>query len=82
MLYMRCPTCGELLGNKELIYIERMKKICTELGVDDDIVSIGQIDKDEKFIKKKQEIIKDLCENICCRPRLMTYIDLVQVIRE
>lgn len=81
MLYMRCPTCGELLGNKEPILISRLKEICDELGVDDDIMSLGTIDKDPKFIKKRQEIVIDMCENICCRMRMPTYIDIVQIIK-
>ena len=81
MLYMRCPTCGELLGNKEPILIKKLKEICDELHVDDDIISLGNIDKDPTFIKKRQEIVKDMCPNICCRMRMPTYIDIVQIIK-
>jgi hypothetical protein len=81
MLYMRCPTCGELLGNKEPILIKKLKEICDELNVDDDILSIGTIDKDPVFIKKRQELVTEMCPNICCRIRMPTYIDIVQIIK-
>ena len=81
MLYMRCPTCGEVLGNKELIYEQKMKELCNSLGIDDDIVSMGHMDKHEEFIKKRQDIVQDLVSNICCRMRLITYIDIVQIIK-
>ena len=81
MLYMRCPSCGEVLGNKELLYISRMKDLCNSLNIDDDVISLGTIENDEAYIKKRQEIIKDLFENYCCRIRAMEYIDLVQIIK-
>ena len=81
MLYMRCPTCGEVLGNKELIYINRIKELCESIGIDDNLVSLGFSDKDEAYVKKRQEIIKDLFENYCCRIRAMEYIDLIHIIK-
>ncbi len=78
---MRCPTCGELLGNKEPILVNKLKEICDDLNVDDDIISIGTIDKNPTFIKKRQELVKDLFPNICCTIRAMTYIDIVQIIK-
>ena len=81
MLYMRCPSCGEVLGDKEIIYTKKMKELCDSLGMDDNMVSLGHSDLDEAFVKKKQEIIRDLFDNYCCRIRAMEYIDLVQIIK-
>lgn len=81
MLYMRCPTCGELLGNKEPLLIKKLKEICDELGIDDDILSLGTVDKNPVFIKKRQEIVQEMCPNICCRMRMPSYIDIVQIIK-
>jgi len=39
------------------------------------------MDKNEEFIKKRQDIVQDLVSNICCRMRLITYIDIVQIIK-
>jgi hypothetical protein len=81
MLYMRCPTCGEVLGNKEPVLIKKLKEICDELGVDDDIISLGMVDKDPKFIEKRQKVVQEMCKNICCRMRMPNYIDIVQIIK-
>ena len=81
MLFMVCPTCGEPLGNKELPFIEGMKSICDSMGVNDDIISQGNLDKDENYIKKKSELINELLKKPCCRIRMMTYIDLVQLVK-
>lgn len=78
---MICPTCGEPLANKELIYVNEMKKLCDSLGVNDDIISQGNIDKDENYIKKRSDIINNIADNPCCKVRLMTYIDLVQLVK-
>ena len=81
MLYMRCPTCGEVLGNKELILIKKLKELCDEMGMDDDAVSQGIIDEDPEFVKKRQQIIIQMCPNICCRLRMPHYIDIVKFIK-
>ena len=80
MLYMRCPTCGELLGNKELIMIEKLKKVCDDLEIDDEMISQGY-DKHPEYVQKRQKIISDLCNKICCRIRMMTYVDIVKIIK-
>ena len=28
MIYLKCPTCGFLLGNKQIPYEEKLKNIC------------------------------------------------------
>jgi len=79
MLYMICPTCGELLGDKQTIYTSELKKICDEFNVDD--TNIARIDKDPKFIEKRKNLIEELFKNMCCRVRVMTYVDLVTLIK-
>jgi DNA-directed RNA polymerase subunit N (RpoN/RPB10) len=76
---MICPTCGELLGDKQYIYTTELKKICDEFGVDD--TNLTRIDKDPKFIEKRKKLIEDLFKNMCCRVRAMTYIELVNLIK-
>jgi hypothetical protein len=78
---MRCPTCGEVLADKEILLVNGMKEICDEMGVDDDIISQGLVDKNPKYIEKRKELVNKLFDNICCRIRAMTYIDLVQIIK-
>jgi len=79
MLYIICPTCGELLGDKQCIYTTELKKICDEFNVDD--TNIARIDKNPNFIEKRKKLIEDLFKNMCCRVRAMTYVDLVTLIK-
>lgn len=81
MLYMRCPGCGELLGNKQLVYETRMKEVCEGMGVDDDIISQGNMDKNEDYRKARQKIVNELCTRFCCKMRLMNYVDIVHIVK-
>lgn len=79
MLVMRCPTCGELLANKQLVYEEYMKNTCEKLGIDFNALSQG-FDRNEKYRKVRQDIIKKLCRRICCKQNIMNYVDKVHLI--
>jgi hypothetical protein len=78
---MVCPECGELLRNKEILYEIRMEEICSELGVNYNMVSQEGIERNETYIKKRQEIVNELCDNICCKMNLITYIPIVNIIK-
>lgn len=80
MLFLICP-CGEILGNKQLVYEDRMKKVCDETGIDFDMVSQGFADKNEDFKKKRCDIVNSICRRICCKQLLINYIDLVHLIK-
>ena len=80
MLYLVC-TCGEILGNKQLVYEEYMKKICENLNLDFNMVSQGLADKNEEFKKQRCEIIKKLGRRYCCKQALLTYVDVVHLIK-
>uniref|UniRef100_A0A6C0E9T9 Uncharacterized protein n=1 Tax=viral metagenome TaxID=1070528 RepID=A0A6C0E9T9_9ZZZZ len=80
MLFMICPTCGEHLGNKELIYIAEMKAVCDSIGIDDDLVSQGKFDTHPEYVEKRQKIINKLLRRGCCKMRMMNYIDVVQLV--
>jgi DNA-directed RNA polymerase subunit N (RpoN/RPB10) len=71
MLYFKCPTCRTLLANKQLIYEERLAKIC---------------DNSSKSQKEKDEEKKKLLDSLelwrpCCRMRIMGYIKLIDIIK-
>lgn len=80
MLYMVCPTCGELLGDKQLIYSTKLKELCDKYNIDDEMISRGFI-KNEKFDKDSKQLIQSIFNNICCRMRASTYVDLVKIIK-
>jgi DNA-directed RNA polymerase subunit N (RpoN/RPB10) len=80
MLPLVC-TCGEILGNKQLVYEDNMRKVCEELGIDFDMVSQGLVDKNEDFKKKRCDIVNKLCRRICCKQIMITYVDIAQLIK-
>ena len=65
MLYPVCPTCGFLLADKELLFKKALK-------------NIDKNDNNKENIKKIFNEIK--VKRYCCRMRLTTYIDLVNLI--
>ena len=82
MLYMICPTCGELLGNKEVIYFEGLKKICQKYKIDDDMISSPQFTDHDKFNEEKRKLLSSLVDkdSICCSMRIPTTINLSELI--
>lgn len=71
-LYVKCPSCGRILGDKEIIYEEGIKKINSEILTD------------EERQKKISELINSLeiPQNCyCCKTRLMTYVDTYYIVK-
>lgn len=80
MLLPVCP-CGEVLSNKQLIYEEKLKKVCDEIGIDFEMVSQGFADLNDDYKNKRSEIINGLCRRYCCKQLMLTYIDIVHHIK-
>lgn len=69
MLYPTCPTCQNTLADKQLIYETEMQKICNE--------KTNENDKN----KKKEKLLTTIgCIRVCCRMRMISYIDQIQII--
>ena len=82
MLYIICPTCGELLGNKEVLYFEGLNKLCQKYKIDDDVLSSVQFTGHKEFNEEKRKLL-DKCvgkDNICCAMRLPTTLNLAELI--
>jgi len=69
MLQMKCPTCGTLLGDIQLILEEEIKKI-----------DEAKISDEEKNIKKEKVINMFGIDRYCCRTRILGYYDIVKII--
>ena len=66
---MRCPTCGTLLGDIQLIHEQEIKKI--------DNSKLSEVEKN----KKKEELINMYgLDRYCCRTRILGYVDIVNII--
>lgn len=69
MLYPKCPSCKTQLSNKQLVYERELEKICKKSG-------------DNGINVEKQELLDKLkLHRYCCRQRIMTYSDLVTVVK-
>ena len=73
--------CGEVLGNKQLVYEEEMKNICDEMGIDNDMISQGLSDKESEFKEKRCKLVNKLCRRICCKQLMITHVDVVSLIK-
>ena len=80
MLYLMC-MCGEVLGNKQIVYERELEKICSDLNIDFNMYSLGFSDKNSEFIKKRSDLVNRLCRRECCKQQLITYVDVVHLIK-
>lgn len=72
MLYMKCPTCGLLLGDIQFEYETKFYNIENN----------DKLTKEQKDIKK-MELVESfgLKNRYCCRSRLISYVSMVRLIR-
>jgi DNA-directed RNA polymerase subunit N (RpoN/RPB10) len=70
MLYVRCPTCHELLGHLQIPLEEGMQKIDSNLKLSDD----------ERNNKKRELINSFNLKDYCCKMRLLTYVDTIHIL--
>jgi len=80
MIPMLCYNCGCLLRHKQIVYEDRMEKICNEMGVNYDIVSKDTLSPDSEYSEKRAEVVNELCEKICCRLTMITYVSIGKLI--
>lgn len=70
MLYLKCPTCRTILGNKQIPFEKGMEEICANAKTDDEMN------------KLKEELLDKLeVKRYCCRPRVLCYVDLIKIIK-
>lgn len=72
-LYIICPTCNRMLGDKIIPYEEGLKKICDNPNL------TRQQQDDEKL--KLVDSLKIPKDRYCCRMRLITYKDLTLIVK-
>jgi DNA-directed RNA polymerase subunit N (RpoN/RPB10) len=75
MLYMRCPTCGTVLGDIQKYYEDGLSKICQNAELDSE-------NNNEKYDKEKVDLLNSTkLMRICCRMRLLKYVKLIEIIK-
>ena len=78
---MICPTCGELLGDKQLIYENQLNDLCKKLGVDYNYLSeTNNSTIHPEFIEERKKLVNEICERYCCKMLMVTYINKVEYV--
>ena len=70
MLYMRCVSCGTLLGGKVIEFEKGKEKFCKN----------PNLTTEEKDIELTKLIHSLKLKRYCCKGRMMSYKDIVQYI--
>lgn len=74
MLYMFCPTCRELLADKQKYYERKLAEICQKN-------EMGEYSSQEAELEK-QKLVNNLgLRRYCCKQRIMTYVRIVDVVK-
>lgn len=76
MLYLKCPTCRKLLGNKQIYYEENFDKIMKDLEME----KISNEEAENKKIELLNYILPDK-DRYCCRMRFLTYKRIIDIIK-
>jgi len=75
MLYICCPTCRTLLGNKQIYYERNLAELCKKFDM-------GEYKTKSDFDNDKIKLVNSIgLENYCCRMRLITYVKLIEIIK-
>ena len=70
MIYLKCPTCSTVLGNRQIIYETGLKEILNNKNLTDKM-------KDDEKLKLLNSL--DLT-NYCCKMRVITYVNLTEIL--
>ena len=83
MMFMICPTCGEKLRDKQIIYDAELENLVNEFGVTYEMISNGTLNSNADFVAKRTQIIDNLVpkHQICCRIEFLTYVQLSKLIK-
>jgi DNA-directed RNA polymerase subunit N (RpoN/RPB10) len=70
MIYIKCPSCGFLLGNRQIIYEKGLEEINSDPNTDN-----------EKKLELKTKLVESLgIKKYCCKMRVITYRNLPETI--
>jgi DNA-directed RNA polymerase subunit N (RpoN/RPB10) len=71
MIYLKCPTCGYILGNRQKIYEQGLEEIESNPNNDE-----------EKKLELKLKLVNSLeLKRYCCTMRVITYKNKTEIIK-
>lgn len=70
MIYIKCPSCGYLLANRQMIYEKGLDEIYSDPNTDND-----------KKLELKTKLIESLkIKKYCCKMRVITFKNLPEIV--
>ena len=71
MLYLKCPTCKNILANKQIPYEKDLA----------DIHNNNKLSIKEKNIQREGLLDKYKLDKYCCRMRLLSYTRVIDIVK-
>ena len=71
MIYIRCPSCGYILGNRQMLYEAKL----------DEIISNPNLDEDAKLDLKTKLVDSLKLKRYCCKMRVITFKQLTDIVK-
>ena len=71
MIYLKCPSCGYIIGNRQVLYESKL----------DEIMNNPNTDNDEKLVLKTQLVESLGVKRYCCKMRIITFKQLTDIIK-
>lgn len=78
MLYIICPSCGELLGTQFLNYCNEIDKLKIKYNIEDVNNSVKNINN---FNEDRATLLNNMFTKGCCKMRYLTFIEIGEVIQ-
>lgn len=71
MIYLKCPSCGYIMGNRQRMY---------DIGLDE--IESNPNNDEQKKLELKQKLLDSLeLERYCCKMRVITYKNKTEIIK-
>jgi DNA-directed RNA polymerase subunit N (RpoN/RPB10) len=71
MIYLKCPTCGTIIGNRQIPYEAKLQEIDNN----------PNIDEAEK-LNQKNKLVESLeLKRYCCKMRIITFKSMPLIIK-
>lgn len=75
MIYICCPSCRELLGDKQKYYERKLAEICQKY-------EMGIYKSKEEAESAKMSLVNNLgLRRYCCKKRMITYIRPADIVK-
>jgi DNA-directed RNA polymerase subunit N (RpoN/RPB10) len=71
MIYLKCPSCGTVIGNRQIPYENKLKEIDNNPNIDED----AKLDQKNKLINSLE------IKRSCCKMRIMTFKSMPLIIK-